>query len=221
MKNTLLLTAFAVVCFGPASVVAMTHQKPQPINVYYTTAQTITPSVPAQPPQTEPTQDPARQDQITQPGDPTTEAVTTEMYVTQAAVADMFEIESSKLALEKTTNADVKRFAQMMIDEHTKSSEGLKTAAASAGPTASVPATLDLKHQGLLDELKAKASGGEFDRAYIEAQTKGHEDALKLHRSYAEQGDHGALKQHAAGAVPIVTAHLEQAQKISMAVKGS
>lgn len=211
MKNIFLASAFALVCVAPASVVAKSQKAVGEANPYFT--QTAgTPAVPQVNPATTPPVDPA------DPNDKT-EAVTTDMYVTQAATADMFEIESSKLALTKSTNAEIKKFAQMMIDDHTKSSEGLKTAAATAGDNASVPATLDLKHQGLLDELKA-ATGAAFDKAYMQAQAAGHEDALKLHRSYAEQGDNTALKQHAADAVPIVSGHLDQATKLAATVSG-
>lgn len=211
MKNTLLLTACAIVCFGPASVVAMT-QAPSPATNPNVIQAAGTPAVPAVNPVTPPPVDPA------DPNDKT-EAVTTDMYVTQAATADMFEIESSKLALTKSTNAEIKAFAQMMVDDHTKSSQGLKTAAATAGDKANVPATLDLKHQGLLDELNA-TSGAAFDKAYMQAQAAGHEDALKLHRSYAEQGDNAALKQHALDAVPVVSGHLDQAKKLAATVSG-
>ena len=50
-------------------------------------------------------------------------------FVTKAAGAGSFEIQSSQLALTKSQNAGITAFAQMMIDDHTKAAEGLKTAA--------------------------------------------------------------------------------------------
>ena len=46
-----------------------------------------------------------------------------------AGMANMFEVETSKVALEKSTRDDVKQFAQQMIDDHGKAGEELKAAA--------------------------------------------------------------------------------------------
>jgi putative membrane protein len=213
MKDKALLMAFTLVCVGPATVVAMSNRPPPAVRTFM--IQTVQAPAPAQPQSDQPVlQDPAAQD------DPATEAVPTDMYVTQAAVADLFEIEASKLALRQAGRDNVKRFAQMMIDDHSSALERLKTAASAAATPATVPETLDQKHKGLLDELARAVSGSAFDRAYIDAIVSGHEDALKLHRSYAGQGDSAALKEHATATVPIITAHLDEATKIASTVKG-
>jgi putative membrane protein len=41
-------------------------------------------------------------------------------FVDKAAVANTFEIDTSKLALKYAKGDDVKKFAQEMIDDHTK-----------------------------------------------------------------------------------------------------
>jgi putative membrane protein len=218
MKDTALLTAFTLVCVGPATVVAMSTRPPPAVRTYAIQAEHV-----AQPAfqytqaqgQSEPVlQDPAATD------DPATEAVPTDMYVTQAATADKFEVEASKLALFKAGSDGVKRFAQTMIDDHSSALERLKTAASAATPPLLLPETLDQKHSGLISELTRAISGPAFDRAYIAAMVSGHEDAIKLHRSYAQQGDSPALKEHATSEVPIITSHLAEAQKIASTVKG-
>jgi putative membrane protein len=89
-------------------------------------------------------------------------------FVEKAAMSDQFEIESSKLALQKATDPQIKQFAQQMIDEHSKSSDKLKATLQSAGANMSPPAgpALDAKHQALMDKLQ-KASGKEFERLYV------------------------------------------------------
>jgi putative membrane protein len=59
-------------------------------------------------------------------------APTTQDFVTEAARSDMFEIQSSKLAL-NSADARTKEFAQKMIDDHTKTTDELKAAVAMAG----------------------------------------------------------------------------------------
>jgi putative membrane protein len=141
----------------------------------------------------------------------------TDIYVQKAAASDQFEIQSSRIASQKATSADVKTFAQMMVDDHTKSSEKI-AAAAKADGAAQVPTTLDPGHTAQLQNLE-KTSGPEFDRLYIDMQVKGHTDALQLHRSYSESGDDAKLKAVATEIVPVVSHHLDEAKRIAGALQ--
>lgn len=138
-------------------------------------------------------------------------ARTADLYVPAAAVADMYEIESSKLALQTSKNADVKKFAQMLIDHHTRTTAALKKAA--AGANAALPTALDERRQGLIDNLKQTPAGG-FDGVYRTQQIAAHEEALTLHRTYADAGENAALKGAAAAAVPIIEQHLTAARAL-------
>src|SRR5690349_2649834 len=72
-------------------------------------------------------------------------------FVDMAASSNMFEIESSKLALEKASTQPAKDFAQHMIDDHLKAGAEMKAAADAEG--IKVPAALDDKHIADLDNL--------------------------------------------------------------------
>jgi len=67
-------------------------------------------------------------------------APTADDFVTKAASTDMFEIAEAKLALKRSTNADVKAFASMMLTDHTKSTAALKAAISSSGQNLVLPA---------------------------------------------------------------------------------
>ena len=127
-------------------------------------------------------------------------------YLAKAGAGDLFEIESSKAVLSKTGNASVKRFAQMMIDHHGKSTEKLKAAAKADGVTVSPPA-LDPLQQSMIDEIKA-ASTDKVDAIYKAHQSKAHGAALTIHQGYAAQGDKPALKKAAGEIVPVVQTHI-------------
>jgi putative membrane protein len=141
----------------------------------------------------------------------------TDIYVQKAAASDQFEIQSSRIASQKSTSADVKTFAQMMVDDHTKSSEKI-TAAAKSDGAAQVPTTLDPAHNAQLQSLE-KVSGPEFDRLYMDMQVKGHTEALQLHRTYSESGDDAKLKAAATEIVPVVSHHLDEAKRIAGALQ--
>lgn len=134
-------------------------------------------------------------------------------FVQKASVSNLFEIESSKLALTRSTNADVKAFAQKIIDDHTAAGAKLKTIADANGLSASVATTLDKKHQKELDELKAE-DANDFDEEYADEQQDAHRKAVKLFDKYAKDGDHAALKAFAAETLPTLQAHKDHANTL-------
>lgn len=128
-------------------------------------------------------------------------------YLAKAGAGDLFEIESSKAVLAKTTDANLKRFAQMMIDDHGKSTQKLKDAAREAGLTVAPPA-LDPAQQQMLDRIKA-ASGTAAVQAYLDAQRTAHQQALALHRGYASRGNVPQLKTAATDIAAVVQHHID------------
>lgn len=137
---------------------------------------------------------------------------TTEGFVPAAAMADMYEIEAGKIAVERGKSADVKKFGQMMIDHHTKMANEMK-AALKAANIAEPPPTLDDRRQGMLNNLKA-AGDTDFDGAYLHQQLAAHLEALTLHKTYASRGDNAALKALAEKAQPVVQSHIDELRRI-------
>ncbi len=135
-------------------------------------------------------------------------------FAEQAASANMFEIESSKLAKKHAKSKDVKHFAEMMIEDHTKAGKRFEEAAEKGGLT---PAKkLSAKHEAALQELEA-ANGADFDRAYITAQTQAHMEAVTLFKNYSENPDDKALGAFAKKTLPTLEKHLEHVQKLGSA----
>lgn len=144
-------------------------------------------------------------------------AVATPAYVEQAAMSDLFEIESSKLALEKSKNAGVKSFAKMMVSAHTKTTAELTAAVKAENINVPSPTKLDAAHADKLAGLK-QLSGAQFDKAYMDAQVEGHQAALKLHRDYAASGDNAKLKTWAGKTAEAVQMHLTKAESLDKTV---
>lgn len=135
-------------------------------------------------------------------------------YVKKAAIGDMFEIQSSQLALQKSEDDDVRDFAQMMVDDHTKSTAMIKQAVAESGGDLSIPSSMDSKHESMLTTLQQTSADG-FDRAYLDMQAEAHQQALDLHRSYAEGGDQQALKDVAEDIVPVIEKHIDELKELT------
>ena len=87
---------------------------------------------------------------------PPAAAPSTQDFVNKVAISDMFEIQSSQLALAKQADADTKPFADKMVQDHQKTSGELKALVAGGKVKATLPTALDPQHQKMLDELKAK-----------------------------------------------------------------
>lgn len=149
----------------------------------------------------------------TPPPPPPAEAKTSAMpYVMAAGASDQFEIQSSQIALQKSPNAATKRFAQMLIKDHEKTTAATTKAAKKAGLNPAPPA-LDPGAQPSIAELQ-NASAADFDRIYFGQQVPAHQAALDLHQSYAANGDQAALRTTAKAAIAPVKRHLADAQKM-------
>jgi putative membrane protein len=133
-------------------------------------------------------------------------------YMAAAASSDQFEIQSSQVALQKSQNAETRRYAQMLIDHHTQTSATLMQAAQQAGMSPPPPVLMP-RHAAMLRTIEA-APAARFDRVYFGAQVPAHAEALALHQNYASNGDTPALQQAASAAAPFVQQHLTEAQQM-------
>ncbi|WP_439544589.1 DUF4142 domain-containing protein [Sandarakinorhabdus sp.] len=103
-----------------------------------------------------------------------------QQYINQAASSDQFEIQSSQLALQQSTNAGLREFAQQMIEDHRTFTQKLQIA--STGAALQAPRTEMLAaHQAKLTELKN--AGANMDALYLEQQREAHAEAIALHQA--------------------------------------
>ncbi|MDB5487284.1 MAG: hypothetical protein JWQ58_999 [Reyranella sp.] len=134
-------------------------------------------------------------------------------FLAKVTAGNRFEIDSSELALKKSQSAEVQAFAKRMVADHgevaAKFQQALGEAKLSSGPDA-----LDARHRVILDDLATK-DGADFDKTYLAAEAKAHEQSVALFQSYADGGDNARLKQFAGELLPVLKKHLEQVSKIS------
>lgn len=138
-------------------------------------------------------------------------ANTVEGYVTNAAMGDMYEIRAAEMALERTQNGEVRALAQMIVNDHRAASEALRNVVMTQQIDVEMPTELDERRQGLLDNLR---DADNFDEVFVDQQVAAHQEALTLHRGFADNEDAPELAAHASNVVPKLEAHLEQAQAL-------
>jgi putative membrane protein len=136
----------------------------------------------------------------------------TRQFVEKAAIGDLYEIQSSKMALEKSKNNEFQNFARHIVDDHTKSSAELKSMAQGIQGL-QIPAQLDDQHKQMISQLQS-ASGAQFHRTYKDQQVKAHEEAVKLFENYSKSGDNTQLRQFAEKTLPALKKHLQMAQSL-------
>lgn len=134
-----------------------------------------------------------------------------EKFATTAAASNEFEIESSKLALEKSKTEAVQSFARMMVDDHTAAGKKMMEAAKADGVTLAVP-KLDERHETMLTELKG-AGDDAFDKRYVAMQVQAHEEAVALFKAYS--GEKGELAKFASETLPTLEKHEAAIKKIA------
>ena len=146
-------------------------------------------------------------------------AATSNDFVDKAAAGGIAEIETSRLALEKSASADVKEFANMMITDHSKANDELATIAKKHD--IEVPDTTTLVKQAKEKILDMRDES--FDAAYANNQVKAHEDTIELFKKEAntvtDDKVKGAteLKAFAQKILPGLEKHLDAAKKLQAA----
>jgi putative membrane protein len=137
----------------------------------------------------------------------------TKTFIDKVAVSNKFEIDTSELALKYGKSADVKTFAQQMIDDHKKAGADFKAGLARANiePPAD---SLDVSHTAKYAKLRVFTTEKGFDSAYVDAQMQAHEDAVTTFRDYAANGPTPAVKAFAEKTLPTLEHHLEMAKAL-------
>ena len=130
----------------------------------------------------------------------------------KAAASNLFEIQSSRLALQRSRNPTVRRFAGRMIADHTALAARMNAMLARNGMRPPPP-VLDLAHRYLLRQLAATPAPV-FDRAYLGQQLDAHLQAVNLLSRYERRGANPVLRSAAVNALPVVEQHLAMVRQM-------
>jgi putative membrane protein len=130
-------------------------------------------------------------------------------------MADSCEVAEGKLAQGKAKSADVKKFASMMVTEHTKMMADDKALATKTSITPAPPAGDNMKAESdmMMKELNA-ASGAAFDSTYIAMAVSGHQKMLDMLNQFKGQAKNADLVAAINKAIPVVQKHLDAAKDI-------
>lgn len=137
--------------------------------------------------------------------------------------ANQVDIEAGNLAKKKSKNAEVKKFAERMITDHTAVNKAAVDLVTKLKVT---PETNDTSNS-LVDGGKAKReeleklSGAAFDKAYVDNEVAYHEAVIGvLKDKLIPSASNAELKAALEGAAPAFDAHLQHAKQIQATLSG-
>jgi putative membrane protein len=133
------------------------------------------------------------------------------VFLLTAGSSNLLEIQTAQLALQKATSPDVKKFAQMMLDHHTKATQELKTIATPLSVT--LPEAMMPIHQAMADKLK-DASGKKFDEAYMDAMETAHQMDIAMFETKSRTAADPTVKAFATKTLPMLKSHAAMATKL-------
>ena len=139
-----------------------------------------------------------------------TQQMTAKDFLTQAWNINNFEIQAGREAQDKAKSTEMKDFARMIVDDHSKMQDELKTAMKNTKGL-DWPSKADAEHTQKLQQLGSAAN---FDRDFRTQQIQGHQDAIRLFKDFAATGDNQELKTWANNSVAMLEKHLQRAEAL-------
>jgi len=130
-------------------------------------------------------------------------------FISDAAQGGMAEVALGKLAQQRASDPQVKRFGEQMAQDHGKANEQLMALAAAKGVT---PPAAPSRAQERDAQRLAKLSGAEFDRAYMEHMVDDHKKDVSAFRKASKSAADAEVKAFAARTLPTLESHLQMAQ---------
>ena len=137
-------------------------------------------------------------------------------FAVEAANGGMAEVELGKIAEQKATNPRVKKFAEMMVMDHSKANEELMALAKVKNIT--LPKTCGPDEQKVMDDLNKK-SGKDFDKAYVDNMVDDHKKDVKKFQDATKDCKDPDIKAFATKTLPVLQTHLDSITAIQKSMK--
>ena len=137
-------------------------------------------------------------------------------FVSRTGLGGLFEVQAGNLALQKAQSADVKNFAQRMINDHGKANAELAALATAKG--LALPTELAGDHQHAFEHLSS-LSGAEFDKAYMHHMVENHDNGVASFDKASTSATDADVKAWAGKTLPTLKAHQAMAHDIASKMK--
>ncbi|WP_048921861.1 DUF4142 domain-containing protein [Rufibacter radiotolerans] len=137
--------------------------------------------------------------------------ITEASFLAEAASSGMLEMQLAQLALDRSAHSEVKAFARMLLEHHTKANKELMTLA--AGMNVTLSNSMLPEHQKIVDKL-SKLTGREFDKKYMDDLEDVHEQDIALYEVISNKAPTTSIRAFAIRTLPILRTHEHQADEL-------
>ena len=134
------------------------------------------------------------------------------MFVMEAAMGGMMEVEAGNLAQQNGNSQRVKDFGAMMVRDHGQANNELKSLVSNRGIT--IPDSLSATHRKHLDQMR-KMTGKSFDSHYISMMKEDHRKDISKFEKEANGGKDNDIKSWASKTLPTLKVHRDSVEAIS------
>ncbi len=144
-------------------------------------------------------------------------ALSPEEFVRKASADNLAEINLGRMVEKQASNADLKKYGERLVNDHTKANEELNQLA--NRKNFRVAQKMDPKHEMLANQL-SKLNGANFDRSFLKDMVKDHEKAVSMFEAEAKNGTDPDVKAYAAKVLPTLKEHLKIARDLDKKILG-
>jgi predicted outer membrane protein len=143
-------------------------------------------------------------------------AAGTKEFLLQVMEDSLAEMELCMLALENSSNEEVKAFAHAMLDEHGQLGQRIDKMARHM--QVAFPKKIRQEHASLIQQM-SKLKGSEFDEKFMEQNLRYHENDLKVFEHYAAQKDSMEVTLLAQAGARLFGRHLKMIKELAQKLK--
>ena len=133
-------------------------------------------------------------------------------FLAAAGMGGLFEVQAGNLALQRGSSADVKSFAERMVNDHGTANAELAQLATAKGTA--LPTELDGPPEAALHHLSS-LSGAEFDKAYMQHMVEDHDKDVSLFDTASTSATDDDVRDFANKTLPILREHQTLAKALA------
>ena len=132
-------------------------------------------------------------------------------FMMKTTQTDLAETQMARIALQKSTNNDVKDYANMILSDHTDALEDLTELM--KNKNVPQPNTMDVEIQRDISRM-SDLTGPDFDREFMNMMVTDHQNALEMFRDQEAIAQNPDVKDYVEDLIPKLEMHLDKARRL-------
>jgi putative membrane protein len=137
-------------------------------------------------------------------------------FVLEAAQGGLMEVQGGQVAQQNAQNQRVKDFGGMMVTDHSKANDELKSLVSGRG--INLPDSLPASKKKELDAMR-KMQGAGFDKHYVSMMVEDHQKDVAKFKKESTSANDPQLKTWVTNTLPVLQKHLDSIQAIKKGMK--